>query len=367
MYRVQLSGNAYEPDREVGLHYQIHRGIGVHHSSGDPPRAGAPRQRLHRRPPVALTVAAVMPLPEGLPELSFAGALGGRRVRMVRDPSAACRSLAEADFAIVGTIDPDARKPEGPFGDHLGYYSPDPRLPRPQGREGLSPPGRDLAVHLGRPASPGRHLVRRVDPRADRAARGPDRPAGRPRRPRRRRGGRPSAPPGDRQRALRPLRRRYAAPRNCLTSANAILGQGQMSLAKYLLIVAKEDDPGLDIHDIPPSSATSWSGSTGRPTSTSRPGRQSTRSTTRATALNQGSKVVIAAAGPKRRPLPTEVPPASDLPDGFGRPEDRAPRHPDRPGGRLPARRSRPRDPTSLARSFCRARSARPTRSRPSR
>src|SRR5215469_4619294 len=83
MYRVQLSGGEYQPNRQVGLHYQIHRGIGVHH-------AAALRRRVPFRVsifvggPPAMTLAAVMPLPEGLPELSFAGALGGRRVRLVR-------------------------------------------------------------------------------------------------------------------------------------------------------------------------------------------------------------------------------------------------------------------------------------------
>ena len=74
-------------------------------------------------------------------------------------------------------------------------------------------------------------------------------------------------------------------PQEILTIANALLGQGQLSLAKYLLIVAREDDPALDIHDIPrflapPARARRLDG----PTCTSRPGRRSTRSTTRATA-----------------------------------------------------------------------------------
>ncbi len=74
MYRVQLSGDAYEANREVGLHYQIHRGIGVHHAAAI--RRGEPlRVNIFVGGPPALTVAAVMPLPEGLPELSFAGAL----------------------------------------------------------------------------------------------------------------------------------------------------------------------------------------------------------------------------------------------------------------------------------------------------
>ena len=82
MYRIQLSGNDYTPDEEVGLHYQLHRGIGVHHTQAL--RQGVPfRVNVLVGGPPALAVAAVMPLPEGLPELAFAGALGGRRVGLV--------------------------------------------------------------------------------------------------------------------------------------------------------------------------------------------------------------------------------------------------------------------------------------------
>ncbi len=82
MYRVQFSGNEYEPDRECGLHYQIHRGIGVHHAAARRRGELLPVNVVIGGPP-ALAVAAVMPLPEGLPELAFAGALGGRRLRLV--------------------------------------------------------------------------------------------------------------------------------------------------------------------------------------------------------------------------------------------------------------------------------------------
>jgi 4-hydroxy-3-polyprenylbenzoate decarboxylase len=82
MYRVQLAGNDYETDREVGLHYQLHRGIGLHHAAA-----------LERNEPLkvaifvggspALAVSAVMPLPEGLSELTFAGVLAGHRLPMI--------------------------------------------------------------------------------------------------------------------------------------------------------------------------------------------------------------------------------------------------------------------------------------------
>ena len=121
MYRVQLAGNEYVPNREAGLHYQIHRGIGVHHAAAIA-RGEALRVNVAVGGPPALSVAAVMPLPEGLPELAFAGALGGRRIALVA-PDGGLPMPAEADFVIQGTIDPHVRKPEGPFGDHLGYYS----------------------------------------------------------------------------------------------------------------------------------------------------------------------------------------------------------------------------------------------------
>ena len=70
MYRVQLSGGQYQPNREVGLHYQIHRGIGVHHAAAM--RRGEPlRVNIFVGGPPAMTVAAVMPLPEGMSELAL--------------------------------------------------------------------------------------------------------------------------------------------------------------------------------------------------------------------------------------------------------------------------------------------------------
>ena len=121
MYRVQLSGNEYELNRQIGLHYQIHRSIGVHHqkaiAKGEPFRVnifvgGSP----------AMILAAVMPLPEGMSELTFAGALQNRRVPMASS-GLPLPVYAEADFCITGTVEPDKLLPEGPFGDHLGYYS----------------------------------------------------------------------------------------------------------------------------------------------------------------------------------------------------------------------------------------------------
>ncbi|WP_422926931.1 UbiD family decarboxylase [Singulisphaera sp. PoT] len=316
MYRVQLSGNAYEPNREVGIHYQIHRGIGVHHAAAI--RRGEPlRVSIFVGGPPAMTVAAVMPLPEGLPELSFAGALGGRRVRMV-SPDGLLPMPAEADFVIAGTIDPNVRKPEGPFGDHLGYYSlthdfPVLRVDRVYHREDAiwpftsvgRPPQEDTSfgelIHeLTGPiiptVLPGVKAVHAVD-----AA-----------------GVHPLllAIASERYVPYAEVRR----PQEILTSANAILGQGQMSLAKYLLIVAGEDNPDLDIHDIPAFlrhvlERVDWSHDLHFQTRTTMDTLDYSGH-----GFNAGSKVVMAAAGPKRRELPTSFPADLNLPGGFSEP-----------------------------------------------
>jgi 4-hydroxy-3-polyprenylbenzoate decarboxylase len=316
MYRVQLAGNAYEPGGEVGLHYQIHRGIGVHHAAAIR-RGEALRVNVFVGGPPAMTVAAVMPLPEGLPELAFAGALGGRRVPMVA-PDGGLPMPAEADFVITGSIDPTRRKPEGPFGDHLGYYSlthdfPVLRVDRVYHRDCAIWPftsvGRppqedtsfgDLIHELTGPVIPsvipGVRAVHAVD-----AA-------------------------GVHPLLLAIASERYVPdaesrrPQEILTIANAILGQGQLSLAKYLWIVAHEDDPGLDIHDIPAFFAhmlrrVDWSNDLHFQTRTTIDTLDYSGH-----GLNQGSKVVIAAAGPVRRTLPHEIPSGLRLPEGFGDP-----------------------------------------------
>ncbi len=120
MYRIQLSGNDYELNKEVGLHYQLHRGIGVHQNKAN--KKGLPlKVSVFVGGPPSHSVAAVMPLPEGISEMTFAGVLGGRRFRYIY-VDGFCIST-DADFVITGEVFPNENKPEGPFGDHLGYYS----------------------------------------------------------------------------------------------------------------------------------------------------------------------------------------------------------------------------------------------------
>ena len=120
MYRIQLSGNEYRMNIEIGLHYQLHRGIGVHQTKAN--NKGQPlKVSVFAGGPPAHSVAAVMPLPEGISEMTFAGVLGGRRFRYTY-VDGFCVST-DADFVITGELYPGENKPEGPFGDHFGYYS----------------------------------------------------------------------------------------------------------------------------------------------------------------------------------------------------------------------------------------------------
>ena len=316
MYRVQLSGNEYRSNEEIGLHYQLHRGIGVHHAEAL--ERGKPfRVTVFVGGPPAMTVAAVMPLPEGMPELSFAGLLAGHRIAMVtRDGQLPLP--AEADFCITGTVDPAGTLPEGPFGDHLGYYSLVHDFPvlkveevfhRPDAIWPFTTVGRppqedtsfgafihELTGDLIPTVISGLKAVHAVD-----AA-----------------GVHPLLLAVGSERYTPYNQRR--APQELLTIANAILGQGQLSLAKYLFIVAHEDAPDLDIHDIPAFfrhvlERVDW--------------RRDLHFQTRTTidtldysgdGFNLGSKVVIAACGPALWDLPTEIPSDLRLPDGFSVP-----------------------------------------------
>ena len=316
MYRVQLAGNAYEPDGEVGLHYQLHRGIGVHHAAalarGEPLKVaifvgGSP----------AMAPSAVMPLPEGLSELTFAGVLAGHRIPMIRRKHRPA-IYADADFVIEGTVMPGATKPEGPFGDHLGYYARQHHFPVMRvdhvwhrldaiwpitvvGR----PPQEDtlfgwLVHELTGPVIPtvlpGVKSVHAVDAS----------------------GVHPLLLAVGSERYL-PWRA-ADRPAELLTQAAAILGQGQLSLAKYLFIVASGDAPGLDAHDIRPFLAhllerADWRRDCHFHTETTIDTLDYSGS-----GFNVGSKLVVAARGPAIHTLPHDPPAAMSLPAGFTEP-----------------------------------------------
>lgn len=314
MYRIQLSGNSYQPDKQAGLHYQIQRGIGAHHAEAIA-RGDLLRVNIFLGGAPAMTVAAVMPLPEGMPEISFAGLLAGHRIPMTRVPGHLPVS-SEADFCISGVIHPAKTLPEGPFGDHLGYYSLTHEFPYIEvdavyhRRDAIfpfttvgRPPQEDSSfgafIHeLTGPLIPG--VVAGVkEVHAVDAA-------------------------GVHPLLLAIASERYVPysavrqPQELLTVANAILGQGQLSLAKYLLIAAHEDAPALHTHDIAAFlghilKRADWRTDLHFQTATTIDTLDYSGS-----GLNEGSKVVIAVAGPVRQRLATELPAGLELPTGFG-------------------------------------------------
>ncbi|MBQ7457415.1 MAG: UbiD family decarboxylase [Desulfovibrio sp.] len=311
MYRIQMGGNAYEPN-EVGLHYQIHRGLGVHHAHALQKGQALPVNIFVGGPP-ELTLAAVMPMPEGMSELRFAGLLGGS-VTMAHPKDGQLPVMADCDFCIQGHIAPKT-KPEGSFGDHMGYYSlqhPFPVLTveKVSHRNNAlwpfttvgRPPMEDtvfgtfihrLTAPLVGKVFPGIHSVHAVDACG-----------------------------------VHPLllalgHERYTPyaiqtkPQELLREAFHLLGTSQTALAKYLLIASKDDAPALTVNDVGhflshvlertdfardlhflshvPCDTLDYSGST----------------------LNHGSKLIWAVAGERRRVLGTEIPAFPELPEGF--------------------------------------------------
>ena len=117
MYRIQR----HDP-QTLGVHWQIQKGGGFHYHVAEQRNEPFPLVIFVGGPP-ALMLSAIAPLPEDLPELILASLLQGERLRRVTNPNGGLPLIAEAEFAIEGIVPPHIRQPEGPFGDHYGYYS----------------------------------------------------------------------------------------------------------------------------------------------------------------------------------------------------------------------------------------------------
>jgi len=309
MYRIQLSGNDYIINEELGMHYQIHRGIGIHQKKAN--EKGNPlKVSVFVGGPPAHTFAAVMPLPEGMPELSFAGVLGKRRFRYAKKDGYTIS--ADADFVICGEIHPNEKKPEGPFGDHLGYYSlkhdfPVLKIHRVYAKEDAiwpftvvgRPPQEDsqfgaliheISAKAIEKEIPGLKAVNAVDVA----------------------GVHPLllAVGSERYTPYNPTK----APQELLTIANHILGTGQMSLAKYIFICDEVNSPNVNneneyfTHFL---ERVDWKRDLHFQTKTTIDTLDYSGN-----GLNQGSKVVIAAAGEIKQTLSQKIN-EIDLPDDF--------------------------------------------------
>jgi 4-hydroxybenzoate decarboxylase subunit C len=117
MYRLHVYDR-----RTTGMHWQIGKGGGFHYAVAEAKGRGLPATVFLGGPP-ALILAAVAPLPENVPELMLASLLAGSRLPQVDAPGHPHPLLANAEFALMGEVPPHTRRPEGPFGDHYGYYS----------------------------------------------------------------------------------------------------------------------------------------------------------------------------------------------------------------------------------------------------
>ena len=312
MYRIQLTGNEYELDKEIGLHYQLHRGIGVHQTKAN--KKGQPlKVSCFIGGPPSHSVAAVMPLPEGISEMTFAGLLGSRRFRYTYEDGF-CLST-DADFVITGEVYPNENKPEGPFGDHLGYYSLQHPFPLMRVHKVYAKKDAIWAFTVvGRPPQedtsfgqliheitgdaipqeiPGLKSVHAVD-----AA-----------------GVHPLllAVGSERYTPYTPTKQ----PAELLTIANHILGTGQLSLAKFLFIT------GSDSEHIDAQDTLSFMTYLLERINLARDVHFYTNTTMdtldySGTGINSGSKVVFAAYGDKIRDLSNEVPTLINGLEGFG-------------------------------------------------
>lgn len=117
MYRIQR----YD-DETTGIHWQIHKGGGYHYHEAESQNRPLPLTLFIGGPP-ALMMAAIAPLPENIPELMLASLLQGEKLPMCKDPIGGHDLVAFAEFAAKGQVPPHTRRPEGPFGDHYGYNS----------------------------------------------------------------------------------------------------------------------------------------------------------------------------------------------------------------------------------------------------
>lgn len=323
MYRIQLSGNEYALNKEIGLHYQLHRGIGVHHTeylkSDEPFRCS-----IFVGGPPSHAFCAIMPLPEGLSEMTFAGMLAGHRFGYAWDRD--WLLSADADFVITGTIRKSGMMPEGPFGDHLGYYSLEHPFPVMDvetvwhrkdpiwhftvvGR----PPAEDsqfgyLIHQIVKDLTPGEFPGIKQINAVDEA------------------GVHPLLLAIGSERYM-PFREdgQMLVPEEIITQANRIIGSGQTSLAKYCIIADGSNDPGLDADDQP-----AFFQHVLERFDPTRDLHFQTKTTIdtldySGNDWNAGSKLIWAVRGAKRRELTTELPAAFNLPEGFADPRFVAP------------------------------------------
>jgi len=231
MYRVQRFS-----DTTAGLHMQIGKGGGFHLAAYE--ERGLPMPvAVHIGGPPAMILSAIAPLPENVPEVLLCSLLMGQRLRTGRSAHSPLPLVADAEFILVGEVAPHARHPEGPFGDHYGYYSLKHDYPLIQAKALLHQKDPILAATVvGKPRQEdfflGDYLQELLLPLAKVAM--------------------PQVrdlwsygETGYHSLAAAVVRERYG--REAMQSAFRILGEGQLSLTKFLLLT----DQPIDLRDFP--------------------------------------------------------------------------------------------------------------------
>lgn len=230
MYRMQRYDEV-----TTGMHWQIAKGGGFHYHEAE--RLGVPLPvTVSLGGPPALILAAIAPLPEGVPEILLASMALGERLRVI-EREGALPLFADAEFVLEGEVRPAERRAEGPFGDHYGYYSlrhdfPVFRCARVHHRADAIYP----ATVVGKPRQEdffiGEYLQTLLAPLVSLVM--------------------PSVvdlwsygETGFHALSAAVVRDRYA--REALASAFRILGEGQLSLTKFLLLT----DAPQDLRDFP--------------------------------------------------------------------------------------------------------------------
>jgi UbiD family decarboxylase len=301
MYRMQR-----HDARTTGMHWQIHKGGGFHYHEAEAAGHPLPVTMFLGGPP-ALILSAIAPLPEDVPELVLASVLAGEKIRVADSPLEGHphRLVAEAEFALTGSVPPRERRPEGPFGDHYGYYSLQHDYPVfhveavYHRRDAVYP-----ATVVGKPRQEdffiGDYLQRLLSPLFPLVM--------------------PSVrdlwtygETGFHSLAAAVVRERYA--REALVSAFRILGEGQLSLTKFLLLT----DTPQDLGDFP--SLLAHVLARFRPESDLFIFNNLSMDTLDYTSgtVNRGSKAVLLGLGPAVRELPREF--RGPLPPGVARAE----------------------------------------------
>lgn len=234
IYRLQR----YD-DKTLGMHWQIEKGGGFHFQKAREKNQPLKVSVILGGPP-ALTIAAITALPEGIDERMLAAFLLGRPLEVVLRGAVGHKIPASAEFVLEGTVSPGDMRREGPFGDHLGHYShsadfPVFRVDRVLSRKDAiypatvvgKPPQEDffIGVAITQTAVP---LLRMMRPAILDLWSYPE--------------------SGFHPLAAVKVKERY--PKEALKHAFSVLGEGQLSLTKVLIVVGEDCDDVSDFRKV---------------------------------------------------------------------------------------------------------------------